>query len=162
MKTTLTVGSNGTAALHVARTLLLAFFLTLPAGLQASALDAHQIAKALDIPGKNRSGECERYAQELFQRLDKAGVEAYKIVFNWESYNFYATKHSGTHAMVVFKDGRGRYYGMDNKSRRPVWLNGSSPEEWTAFFVGMDMGTGVANSLASRAAASNNSLLASR
>ena len=110
-----------------------------------------EIVKALNLPGKFHVGECQSFSDELFRRLDAAGVEAYKVTFNWESYKFNARTRAGTHMFVVFKDPRGRYYGVDNMSRRPVWLQGNSPGEWTEFFAGMDMGTGVTNSMASSA-----------
>ncbi|MDD5260435.1 MAG: hypothetical protein PHD76_01165 [Methylacidiphilales bacterium] len=114
--------------------------------------DALRIAKDWNIPGKNYPEQCQPFADELFRRMDAAGVEAYKVKFSWESYNFTARTRNGAHVMVVFKDARGRYYGMDNMALQPVWLRGDSAEAWTEFFAGMDLGVRVLDCVASRAA----------
>ncbi len=114
--------------------------------------DALRIAKDWNIPGKNYPDQCQPFADELFRRMDAAGVEAYKVKFSWESYNFTARTRNGAHVMVVFKDVRGRYYGMDNMALQPVWLRGDSAEAWTEFFAGMDLGVRVLDCVASRAA----------
>ena len=143
--------------------LMLVTYLSISSFAQAaSSADPIQIAKAQDIPGRMHVGDCQRYADELFRRLDAAGIQAYKVSFDWESYKFNARARTGSHMIVVFKDSRGRYYGMDNMARRPVWLRGNSPAEWTEFFAGMDMGTGVSNSVASRAAQNADTFVASR
>ena len=141
-------------------TLLVAFAPGFTSPTQASEnTNPMEIVKTQNIPGKFHAGECQMFADGLFQRLDAAGIKAYKITFNWESYKFTARTRAGTHMFVVFQDSRGRYYGVDNMSRRPVWLQGNSPGEWTEFFVGMDMGTGVASSIASNAASRKNGTL---
>ncbi len=114
--------------------------------------DALRIAKASNIPGKNYPDQCQPFADELFRRMDAAGIEAYKVKFSWESYNFNARTRNGAHVLVVFKDVRGRYYGMDNMALQPVWLRGDSAEAWTEFFAGMDLGVRVLDCVASRAA----------
>ncbi|MDD5260885.1 MAG: hypothetical protein PHD76_03460 [Methylacidiphilales bacterium] len=143
---------------------LLAFLSLAPMAQAATNADPIKIAKALDIPGKHHTDQCQRFADELFNRLDAAGIEAYKVTFDWESYNVGARTRSGAHMFVVFKDSHGRYYGMDNLALRPVWLQGDSPSEWSQFFAGMDMGTNVADSVASRAAQNldENTFVASR
>ncbi|MEI6306572.1 MAG: hypothetical protein WCP33_07100 [Deltaproteobacteria bacterium] len=113
------------------------------------------IAKSFDLPGRRHTMECQIFADELFRRLDNAGIKAYKITFNWESYTFYARQRKGAHIYVVFQDSRGRYYGMDNMSTRPVWLQGHGAAEWTEFFAGMDTGTDLSHMVASHAVEPN-------
>ena len=152
MKTTINLRKNQGFALGIVLSVLVIFGSGFTNKSQAAqAVDPMNIAKALDIPGKFHAGSCQSFSDELFRRLDAAGVEAYKVTFNWESYKFTAKTRIGTHMFVVFKDNRGRYYGIDNMARRALWLQGNSPGEWTEFFAGMDMGTGVSGYIASSA-----------
>jgi predicted secreted Zn-dependent protease len=115
----------------------------------ASAESALQIAKAKDVTGKMESGACESFAQDLFQRMDRAGVEAYHIIYDWQ--NLDLRKQTGAHALIVFRDERGRYYGVDNMTWKPVWLQGHTPREWVKFFSGMDTHTQVVSQVATHA-----------
>lgn len=92
--------------------------------------DSWKIALALDIPGKNGWNTCAPYAKELYSRLTRAGGEAYLIVFDWTD----ANRLSDRHAIVVYRDAKGRYWGMDNRANKPVWLEGRNPSEWASFF----------------------------
>jgi hypothetical protein len=114
--------------------------------MSVSAENALQIAKAKDISGKMQNGACAPFAQELFNRFDQAGLEAYYIVYDWK--NLDLQKDTGAHALIVFRDERGRYYGMDNMTWKPVWLQGSTPQEWVKFFSGMDTQTQVVSKVA--------------
>jgi hypothetical protein len=92
--------------------------------------DSWKISLALDIPGKNGWQTCAPFAKELYSRLTRAGGEAYLVVFDWTDEN----RLSDRHAMVVYRDAKGRYWGMDNHANKPVWLSGSNPTEWASFF----------------------------
>jgi hypothetical protein len=58
---------------------------------------------------------------------------------------------SGNHALIVFKDERGRFYAMDNLTWKPVWLQGETPREWVKFFSGMNVETNVVSHVATSA-----------
>ncbi len=113
----------------VAAAVLSATLLMSPARAQASD-DSWSIALGQDIPGKNGWATCAPYAKELYSRIARAGGEAYLIVFDWTDKN----NISNRHAMVVYRDAKGRYWGMDNRASKPVWLNGNNPSEWVSFF----------------------------
>lgn len=88
--------------------------------------DSFDIALALDLPGKGGWNTCAPFAKELYGRITRAGGEAYLIVFDWTD----DRRLSDRHAMVVYRDAKGRYWGMDQQARKPVWLSGNTPQEW--------------------------------
>jgi hypothetical protein len=92
--------------------------------------DSFSIAREKDITGKYVSGACLSYAQDLYSRMTQAGGEAHLVVFDWTSAN-----NSGKHAIVVYRDKEGRYWGMDNLKQTPIWLAGTTPREWADFFA---------------------------
>jgi hypothetical protein len=120
------------------------------------AEDAVWIARAQDIPGKFERGACNIFAKDLFRRYEQAGKEAYYIVYHWEKMEQNIT--SGNHALIVFKDERGRFYAMDNLTWKPVWLRGETPPEWVKFFSGMNVDTRVMVHVATSAARSDTRL----
>lgn len=93
--------------------------------------DSSSIARDHGIAGKWVSGACLPFAQELYSRLTAAGGEAHLVVFNWRS----PSGETGAHAIVVYRDKEGRYWAMDNLQASPLWLAGSTPSAWAAFFV---------------------------
>lgn len=94
--------------------------------------DSINIARDNSITGKWVNGACLPYARNLYTRFNQAGGEAHFIVFDWRTHN----GRRGTHAIVVFLDGKGRYWGMDNLKKSPVCLGRvNSPEEWAAGFA---------------------------
>lgn len=113
--------------------------------------DGRAIAKATNIQGKMQQEQCLPFARDLYERLNAAGGEAYLIIFRWEDMKANTfrevrsagvfEKSRGSHAMVVFRDSRGRYYGMDNQSWRPVSLLGRSVPEWVMSFSGQQIHT---------------------
>ncbi len=129
MKTKYMISSRLKKASWVAAALLGAALITFPIQSYAGD-DSWKIALSLDIPGKNEWNTCGPYAKELYNRLTRAGGEAYIIVFNWTDEN----RLSDRHAMVIYRDAKGRYWGMDNRANKPVWLQGSNPSEWVSFF----------------------------
>jgi hypothetical protein len=86
--------------------------------------------------------------------MNAAGVEAYRVSFDWSNLTSVAGQ-AGAHAVVVFKDSRGRYYGVDNMTWKPIWLKGNNSQEWANFIAGMDSSTSVRNTVASKAASLN-------
>lgn len=92
--------------------------------------DGWSIALALDLPGKGGWNTCAPYAKELYSRISRAGGEAYLIVFDWTDDH----RISDRHAMVVYRDAKGRYWGMDQRLNKPIWLSGRTPSEWASFF----------------------------
>jgi hypothetical protein len=132
----------------ITKTLAMAMVLGVILG-AAQAEDAIQIAKAQDIAGKFENGSCNTFAKDLFRRYERAGKEAYHIVYHWEKMEQNGT--SGSHALIVFKDERGRFYAMDNLTWKPVWLQGETPREWVKFFSGMNVETNVVSHVATSA-----------
>ncbi len=92
--------------------------------------DSWDIALALDIPGKGGWTTCAPYAKELYSRITRAGGEAYLVVFDWRNEDHMSDRH----AMVVYRDSHGRYWGMDQRATKPVWLSGKDPAQWANYF----------------------------
>lgn len=107
-------------------------FLFLQPGLSRAGDDTLTIALDKSLPGKYGYLTCDIFARALYKRLIGAGGEAYYIVYNWKSMD------AGwlCHAMVVCRDGKGQYLGMDQKRSMPLLLPGKSPEEWIQWFNG--------------------------
>lgn len=107
--------------------------------------DSGVIAREKDIPGKFRVGQCLPYAQELYNRFIRAGGEAHLVVYQWHNLHNGVdgqwSSGEGRHAIVVYRDSKGRYYGMDNNTWKPVWLKGQAPGEWAQSFAGMNAST---------------------
>lgn len=93
--------------------------------------DSFSIARDKSIAGKRITGACLPFAQDLYSRLTQAGGEAHLVVFDWRA----PGGQTGTHAIVVYRDKEGRYWAMDNLQAAPLWLAGSSPASWAAFFA---------------------------
>jgi hypothetical protein len=115
----------------------------------ALAEDALQIAKSKDIAGKFQQGACDDFARDLFNRYERAGKEAYHVVYRWEKMDL--QNENGKHALIVFKDESGRFYAMDNLTWKPVWIKGETPREWVKFFSGIDVDTKVVSHVATTA-----------
>lgn len=94
--------------------------------------DTFKIARDKTIPGKFGRETCDVFAKELYNRLTQAGGEAHYVVYDWQN----PGGRSGRHAIVVYRDAQGRYFGMDQSMRTPVWLTGQSPSAWAAWFNG--------------------------
>lgn len=92
--------------------------------------DGWNIALSLNLAGKNGWTTCEPFSRDLYDRISRAGGEAYIISFDWEDGNHLR----GRHNMVVYRDANDRYWGMDQRQSKPVWLNGHCPEEWVRSF----------------------------
>jgi hypothetical protein len=110
-----------------------------------------KLAKDRSIVGKNQIGQCAAYADALFAKMNAAGVEAYRVSFDWSNLNSVAGQ-SGAHAVVVFRSAQGRYYGVDNMTWKPIWLKGNNSQQWATFIAGMDTSASVRDTVASRAA----------
>lgn len=137
-----------------AATTLTCLIVFLGMGVMAQAVEdiGRKLAKDRSLPGKNHPGECAVYADALFAKMNAAGVEAYRVSFDWSDYLSSPSADQGAHAMVVYKDNRGRFYGVDNMSWKPVWLKGKNSQEWSAFFAGMNCSTSTRKTIASNAA----------
>lgn len=94
--------------------------------------DTFKIARDRSIPGKFGIETCDTFARELYSRLVQAGGEAHYVVYDWQI----PGGRSGRHAIVVYRDAQGRYFGMDQSRRQPLWLTGNSPDAWAAWFNG--------------------------
>lgn len=90
------------------------------------------IALDKSIPGKFGVDTCEIFGQTLYQRLVAAGGEAHYLVYNWKNME----GEWECHAIVVCRDAKGQYLGMDQTRRMPVLLIGKTPEEWVKWFHG--------------------------
>jgi len=120
-----------------------------------------KLAKDRSIPGKNQIGKCATYANALFAKMNAAGVVAYRVSFDWSKLTGLSGEQ-GAHAVVVFKDSRGRYYGVDNMTWKPIWLKGNNSQEWSTFIAGMDTSAHVRKTVASKAASFNGKAYAAR
>lgn len=96
--------------------------------------DSWEIAAKLDIQGKNGWTTCQVFADDLYNRMTVAGGEAHNIVYAWRNEDGII----GIHAMVVYLDSKGRYWGMDYRSEKPVWLSGKTSAEWVQSFRSHD------------------------
>jgi len=95
----------------------------------SKASTAWDISMANDIPGKGGWLTCLPFAKELHNRLVSNGIESHLVTLKW-------VDGSRPHIVVVYRDTDGRYYGMDNRERKPRWLSGNSPEEWVFSWYG--------------------------
>lgn len=109
--------------------ILLLFSGVVQARLKDSSDAAFEVAMSFKISGKGKQGHCYAYAGDLYNRIAELGVETYMITYDWEK-----SGRRGRHSMVVYSDNKGRYWGMDNMSRRPAWLEGASLEAWVTSF----------------------------
>jgi hypothetical protein len=122
-----------------ARFIILFSFVTLSPTPRLCAADAaHDIALDLSIPGKSGWTSCDNFARNLYPRITGTGGEATYIVYDWKDESHFC----GRHAFIVFRDAQGRYWGMDNRTAKPKWLNGTTPRQWTQYFAG-DVDTAV-------------------
>ena len=161
MKTTInTIIRNIARGKSAVITILFMVGLLVTSTVQANDLGM-KLAKDRSIPGKNQIGECAKYADALFAKMNASGVEAYRVSFDW-SHLSGISGGQGAHAVVVFKDARGRYYGVDNMTWKPIWLKGNNSQEWATFIAGMDTSTSVRNTVASKAASFNGAAYAAR
>jgi hypothetical protein len=137
---------NGKVGNLVRAALLVVAANVMISGVQAEDGSAY-LAKSKDVAGKFQVRECNTFAKDLYKRFARAGGEAYLVVYDWTNLKRdFRSQGSGRHAMVVYRDAKGRYYGVDNATWKPVWLKGSTPSEWAAFFAGMDQQTSVVSS----------------
>ena len=95
-----------------------------------NAESAWETAISTDVKGKGGWFTCLNYSKDLFGKMAKNGHEAHFIIYEWKD----ETRTQGRHAFVVYKDEKGRYYGMDNRLQQPMWLSGKNPEQWVNFF----------------------------
>lgn len=85
---------------------------------------------AEDMPGKYVKGGCMPFARELYGRLNRNGTEVHLITYAWNN----GFGGFGVHAFVVYRDDEGRYWGMDNERRQPLWVTGKTPRAWCQAF----------------------------
>ena len=95
------------------------------------AESAWETAISTDIQGKGGWFTCLKYSESLYEKMAQNGHEAHFIIYEWKN----ESRTVGRHAFVVYKDEKGRYYGMDNRLQQPMWLEGKTPEEWVKFFA---------------------------
>lgn len=91
---------------------------------------AWETAISTDVKGKGGWFTCLNYSKDLYQKLSVKGHEAHLIIFEWK--NEHLT--TGKHAFVVYRDEKGRFFGMDNRLKQPLWLSGEAPKEWVNCF----------------------------
>ncbi len=115
------------------RTLYAILMLLVLAGLtKVSARDdAWEISLNANMQGKGGWFTCLGFARDLYERLDLAGGEAHLIIYEWTGED----RRTGRHAIVVYRDGKGRYWAMDAKSPRPRWVKGTTSQEWVTLFA---------------------------
>jgi hypothetical protein len=94
--------------------------------------NTHDIALDLNIAGKAGLATCDSFARDLYQRITRSGGEATYIIYDWRN----ESRVSGRHAFIVYRDSKGRYWGMDNAHRQPKWLDGKAPSQWVSAFAG--------------------------
>jgi len=87
-------------------------------------------ALSLDVPGKGGWTTCYAFAKTLQGRFTQSGTECHLVIYNWTDQFHYSNRH----AFVVYRDGAGRYWGMDNRSSKPRWMAGTNPAQWAAFW----------------------------
>lgn len=92
--------------------------------------DTWKIAMSSSIPGKMKYNQCSIFAQTLYKEIVKRGGEAHHISYQWRDQDGNADQH----AMVVYRDAKGRFWGMDNMARKPRWLSGKNPSQWAQSF----------------------------
>jgi len=97
---------------------------------QTSGETIFDLVVAEDMPGKYVKGGCLPFARELYGRLNRNGTEVHLITYAWNN----GFGDSGVHAFVVYRDDEGRYWGMDNERRQPLWVTGNTPRVWCQFF----------------------------
>jgi hypothetical protein len=110
--------------------ILTALTLAFVLGLTLQAETAWETAISTDVKGKGGWFTCLNYSKDLHTRMVEKGHEAHFIIYEWKD----ANRTIGRHAFVVYKDEQGRYYGMDNRLKQPMWLTGENPEQWVNFF----------------------------
>jgi hypothetical protein len=118
-------------------------------GLSAGALaadDSRTIARNAQVAGKFRKDQCLPFARDLYGQMVQAGGEAHLVVYQWND-AFAQGQKSGYHAIVVYRDSSGRYFGVDNLTWKPKWLKGSTPSEWAMFFAGFGKQVAVTQSI---------------
>lgn len=91
---------------------------------------AWETAISTDVKGKGGWFTCLNYSKDLFSRLDSKGHEAHLIIYEWKDSNLTV----GRHAFVVYKDEKGRFFGMDNRLKQPMWLTGKNADMWVNSF----------------------------
>ncbi len=91
--------------------------------------DGWEIASALDVPGKGGWTTCALFARNLEHRFTVAGGEYHVVVYDWTD----AVGFGQRHALFVFRDSAGRYWGIDNR-HAAKWLPGTTPAAWVDFW----------------------------
>ncbi|SDT92483.1 hypothetical protein SAMN05444156_0792 [Verrucomicrobium sp. GAS474] len=90
--------------------------------------DGWEMASALDVKGKGGWTTCGVFALDLQRRFTLAGGESHIIVYDWTDSAGFGDRH----ALFVFRDAQGHYWGIDNRHLEPLWLAGTTPAEWVA------------------------------
>ncbi len=99
---------------------------------------ASQIARAGDLRGRNRIGQCLPFARALQARLQAAGIRAKIITYAYEGGVAPGENPPGlpqSHAVVAYEEG-GRTYIMDNQSWSPKWIRDATAVEMAQRFSG--------------------------
>ncbi|SDT93742.1 hypothetical protein SAMN05444156_0897 [Verrucomicrobium sp. GAS474] len=92
--------------------------------------DGWEIAAALDVHGKGGWTTCGVFAKDLQHRFTLAGGESHIVVYDWTD----AAGFGQRHALFVYRDTTGRYWGIDNRHAQPKWLAGTTPAAWVDFW----------------------------
>jgi len=93
--------------------------------------DTWSIARDFDLPGKYKHRQCDPFAKQLYTNMVNAGGEAHYIVYSYVD----NMRNKRLHAFVVYRDSKGDFYGMDNMTKKPIWLSGKKPAEWAKRFA---------------------------
>ncbi|HEY8967000.1 MAG TPA: hypothetical protein VIM58_11175 [Candidatus Methylacidiphilales bacterium] len=107
---------------------------TLKASAHAAAAptkdDGWEIAASLDVAGKGGWTTCGAFAKDLQHRFTLAGGESHIVVYDWVDADGFGQRH----ALFVYRDAEGHYWGIDNRHEHPKWLSGTTPADWVAFW----------------------------
>ncbi|MDE1170000.1 MAG: hypothetical protein PW734_02140 [Verrucomicrobium sp.] len=88
--------------------------------------DGWELALQQGIPGKGGWTTCYVYARSLQEYFEMAGGESHLVIYDWtDSHHFH-----NRHAFLVYRGVDGHYWGVDNRSEKPRWLCGATPQEW--------------------------------
>ncbi len=92
--------------------------------------EAWEISLNVNLQGKGGWFTCLGFAKDLYGRLEMAGGEAHFVIYEWTD----SDRRTGRHAIVVYRDEKGRHWAMDAKSPQPRWVKGTTPLEWVNLF----------------------------
>jgi hypothetical protein len=132
-------------------------FLLVSANVNSHAIDirfgdtpAARIAKDVNLPGKEKTGQCLPFALALQKKFAAAGIASRVVIYGYETGGVPAVTTSGdilsqpagtgrmrgSHAVVVYDDG-GRIYVMDNQSWTPQWVQRAGAVQIAQQFSGI-------------------------